>query len=868
MMHKPRFFDQMALELGDRFAFESRFADGRRQFQPEHVEPKWPRDRVADIRHIKIEIALDFDSKSISGTATHRVGAIIDGVNRLEFDAAEMTISEVRAGGTAVGFDHDDGRLKVTLARALKAGDEIEIAIDYSARPRRGLYFVGPDDAYPEKPVQAWTQGEDEDSRYWFPCYDYPNDRATSEVIATVPEKFTAISNGELIEVKVDAKRGVRIFHYRHDVAHSAYLITLAAGEFAEIRDNAGKVPVLYYVQPGREDDARRAFGNTPRMIEFFARRIGVPYPYARYTQVAVADFIFGGMENTTATTQTADTLHDERAHLDFSSDPLVAHELAHQWWGDLLTCRDWAHAWLNEGFATYFEAMWCEEDKGADEFAWNIRQDRQNYLEEDAHHYRRPIVCNRYRAPIELFDRHLYEKGSLVLHMLRRVAGDDLFFRSLNLYCTRHREQNVITQNLQQAFEDATGRNLDWFFDQWVYKEGHPEIDVSSAFDDKQKLASVTVKQTHKTSDATVGAFRFPVTIALMDAEGREVRHRVEVKDREQVFHFPSEKAPKAVRFDPEFDVLKTLKHKRGREALETVLRYAPEAIARAEAARELGKEGSPQAVAALRTALLNDSFWGVRADSAGALGTIRTSEARAALLEAVNVEHPKARRAVMRALGEFRADADAASALAGVIEKGDRSYFVEAEAALALGRTRAAVAFDRLAETLSKDSYLEVIRAHALAGMAELRDERVIDVAREWCVRGRPPRARVAAIGAIAKGAQFKESRRDEILDFLTPLADDPQFMVRMRVPGAFEEIGDSRGIAPLERLRDRDLDGRIQRRARDAINSLIEGRSRVQEGERIRAQMDKLREENTKLKERLDKLEAAIKVAASES
>ncbi|HYA35797.1 MAG TPA: M1 family metallopeptidase, partial [Candidatus Binataceae bacterium] len=403
MMHKPRFLDQVALELGDRYAFASRFANGRRPFQPEHVEPKWPRDRVADIRHIKIEIALDFDSKSISGTATHRVGAIVDGVQRLEFDAAEMTIATVRAGGTTVGSDHDDGRLKVNLARALKAGDEIEIAIDYSARPRRGLYFVGPDDAYPDKPIQAWTQGEDEDSRYWFPCYDYPNDRATSEVIATVPEKFTAISNGDLVEVKVDAKRGVRIFHYRHDVAHSAYLITLAAGEFAEIRDNAGNVPVLYYVQPGREGDARRAFGNTPRMIEFFARRIGVPYPYARYTQVAVADFIFGGMENTSATTQTADTLHDQRAHIDFSSDPLVAHELAHQWWGDLLTCRDWAHAWLNEGFATYFEAVWAEADLGWDEYQRAIFECVARYLDEDEERYRRPIVCNVYRDPVEL---------------------------------------------------------------------------------------------------------------------------------------------------------------------------------------------------------------------------------------------------------------------------------------------------------------------------------------------------------------------------------------------------------------------------------------------------------------------------------
>ena len=554
-MHKPRFLDQLAMELGDRDAFSVAFARGRRAFQPQHVEAKWARDRAANIKHIKLEVTLDFDAKKITGTATHRLSAIAGPLERLEFDAAELAINAVRAGGEPATFETADGKLRIALPRALGTGEEIEIAIDYAGQPRRGLYFVGPDLEYPNKPRQAWTQGEDEDSRYWFPCYDYPNNRTTSEIVATVPEQFTAISNGALVGTSSDATAKTRTFHWRHDVPHSAYLITLAAGEFAMIEERAGSVPVTYYVAPGREDDARRAFGNTPKMIQFFERVIGVPYPYAKYAQVAVSDFIFGGMENTSATTQTDSTLHDARAHLDFKSDPLVAHELAHQWWGDLLTCRDWAHAWLNEGFATYFEALWCEENLGADEFAWNVRQDREGYLDEDANHYRRAIVCNRYRTPIELFDRHLYEKGSLVLHMLRRVSGDDLFFKSLNLYCTRHRGANVITQDLQHAFEDTTGRNLDFFFDQWVYKEGHPEIEVSSAFDDKKKLLSVTVKQTHKTGDTIVSAFSFPVTIALMDAQGLETRHRVEIKDREQVFHFVMDKAPKAVRFDPEHD-------------------------------------------------------------------------------------------------------------------------------------------------------------------------------------------------------------------------------------------------------------------------------------------------------------------------
>jgi aminopeptidase N len=860
-MHKPRFFDCIAMTnaLDDDWAFNSFVAGERRPFQPDYIEPKWPRDRVVDIEHIKLQVALDFKERRISGTATHKLAAILDGLKQLEFDAAEIEVSAVRVGGETHSFDHSDDKLRIPLERALKAGEEIEVAIDYSARPRRGLYFVGPDDAYPNKPVEAWTQGEDEDSRYWFPCYDYPNDRVTSEVIATVPETFTAVSNGALVSSKADAAGHTKTFHWHHEVPHSAYLISLAAGEFVEILEHAGKVPVTYYVRAGREDDARRAFGNTPRMIEFFARKIGVPYPYAKYAQVAVADFIFGGMENTSATTQTADTLHDARAHLDFSSDPLVAHELAHQWWGDLLTCRDWSHAWLNEGFATYFEALWCEEDKGADEFAWNVRQDRMAIIDEDARHYRRPIVTNKYRVPIELFDRHLYEKGSIVLHMLRRTVGDELFFKSLNLYCTRHRGHNVITQDLQRAFEDTTGRNLDFFFEQWVFKEGHPEIEISSSFDDKQKFASITVKQTHKTSDVTP-VFRFPVTIALMDADGNEVRHQVEIKEKDNIFYFPCDAAPKAVRFDPGFDILKTYKHKRGREALEKVLRHAPEAIGRAEAAREIAKEASPQAVAALREALLNDKFWGVQADAATALGTVGTSDARAALIEGLALEHPKARRAAARALGEFRGDADAATALASVLEKGDPSYFVESEATYALGRTRDKRAFAHLENALQKDSYLDTIRANALGGMAELRDERGIEVAKQWSAYGKPPRARVAAIGALARFAKLKESHRDEIVDFLAPLIDDREFMVRMRIPGAFQEIGDGDAIGPLRRLLDRDLDGRIKRRTQEAIDSILAGRNRIEEGNRLRGEMDKLREENRKLKERVDKIEAA--------
>src|SRR5579875_3766335 len=857
-MHSPRFLDRMAAELGDAHAFCSRYG-GRRAFQPAYVEPKWSRDRAVQVSHIQLRLALDFKTQSLAATATHTIEVLAEELSWIEFDQVDLSFSEVRIDGSAVPFESRDGKLRVILARPLAVGARAEIAIDYcTTRPRRGLYFVAPDEGYPDKPREAWTQGEDEDSRFWFPCYDYPNNKASSEVIVTVPRDFFALSNGALVEITDDPTAGLKTYHWRQELPHSAYLIMLAVGEFVEIAERHGQLPVLYYVHPGREADARGAFGNTPRMIDFFERRIGVPYPYAKYAQVAVSDFIFGGMENISATTQTADTLHDARAHLDFSSDPLVAHELAHQWWGDLVTCRDWAHAWLNEGFATYFEALWCEENLGPDEFAWNLREDRERYLEEERRRYRRPVVCNRYRHPIELFDRHLYEKGSLVLHMLRRLLGDRLFFKALQLYAVRHRAQNVITQDLQKAFEDATGRNLDYFFDQWVYKEGHPELEVSSHYDDQRKLASVAIKQTHQVN-ATTPLFRFPAVIALMDADGGETRHQVEIVRREHTFHFPLAKAPKAVRFDPAHDLLKTVKHKRSREALETVLKHAPEAISRGEAASELGKDGSAAAVAALKTALLNDRFWGVQADAAGALGAIRTDAAMDALLEGLSVAHPKARRAVVRALGEFRERAEAASALIELLKRGDASYLVEAEAALALGKTRDGRAFDVLRSVMDRPSHQHVIATHALSAMAELRDERAIDIAREMIPYGRPPRVRVAAAGAMAKLAELSQSRRAEILDRLMPLAEDREFMMRLRIPGALEQIGDPRALDALRRLEQQDLDGRVRRRASEAATAIVEGRTRSEETSRMRAEIDKLREENRRFEERLARLEA---------
>jgi aminopeptidase N len=318
---------------------------------------------------------------------------------------------------------------------------------------------------------------------------------------------------------------------------------------------------VNYYVRAGREDDAHRMFDNTPRMLELYSQRFGVDYPYEKYAQIVPEEFL-GAMENVSATTHSYRLLPDLRASLDFSPEPVVAHELVHQWYGDMLAVRDWSHIWLKESFATYFEAVWTEHDLGQDEFRVELRQNLESYLAADARG-RRPIVFNVYRKNgFELYDRHVYEKGSLVLHMLRTLVGDEPFWRALHTYTRGHQWGEVITADFERAVEAATGRSLARFFEQWVYKAGHPEFKVTYAWDDAQKLARVGVSQTQQTSETTA-LFATPVDIAFMvpasdavtaddaDAQTTLETFRVTVDEANQTFYFPLVRRPLSVRFD-----------------------------------------------------------------------------------------------------------------------------------------------------------------------------------------------------------------------------------------------------------------------------------------------------------------------------
>jgi aminopeptidase N len=815
--------------------------------------PRWPRDRVAAIRHVALDVTLDVPAKSVQGTVTHHLEPLNEGLREVSFDAVDMEIQGARVDGAPARWTYDGNAVRVPIGARRHRSEAIEVAIEYRATPRIGLYFVGPDDAYPDKPVQAWSQGQDEDSRYWFPCYDALNSKQTSEIRVTVPGNWTTLSNGRLAADQANGD-GTHTFHWVQERPHATYLVTLVAGEFARVDASRDGLPIDYLVEPRDAERALQTFGNTPRMIELFERVTGVAYPWAKYSQVVVRDFVFGGMENTSATTMTENILLDAKAARDTTSDDLISHELAHMWFGDLLTCRDWSHGWLNESFATYLELLWREEHRGIDEYRQGVLENTQRYMEE---RYRRPIVSNVYNEPIDIFDRHLYEKGSIVLHMLRGLLGDDAFFRSLRRYTADHQDRNVVTQDLIDAIDAETGRNLEWFFDQWVFKPGHPEFKVSWSWDEEAKLATVNVKQTQKT-DEGVPVFRAPLTIDFTVGRARPRPFPVEIREAEHTFVFPLPQKPDLCRFDPHNFVLKKLDFDKSAGELRLQLRDDDDISGRVLAAEALGKKGGLEAVAALEEAVANGRSWAVQAAAARALGAVRTEAARDALLRHLGVRHLKARRAVVAALGEFRGDEAVLAALEPRARR-DQSWYVEGEANKSAGRLRLPGSLDVIRANFGRRSFREAVRIGCVDGLVELRDERGFGLLLEAARYGEPWQARGPAVGGLGRLGELFPERRKQTGNEIEPFLRDPDFRVRVAAANALKTLGEPSFAPALDDMASRELDGRGIRVAREAALALRKGAETAEEVKNLREQFEQLREENAKLRGRLDRLEA---------
>jgi aminopeptidase N len=794
---------------------------------PEHFR----RARPFDVTHLRLDLRLDVAARALSAVAALTVArrdptARVLPLDAVGFEVAAVTLAE---SGEALPYAYDGAVLQVTVG-ALVAG---VVLVRYRATPRRGLYFLAPDADVPTRPAQVWSQCQDEDARHWFPCHDAPDMRMTTELVVAAPAGWTVLSNGALVG------RPDGAWHWRHDTAHPSYLVSLVAGTFAELdatRDPA--LPVRFYVDPGREADGWRSLGRTPDMIEHFSALTGVAYPWGKYDQVTVHDFTFGGMENTSLSTLTERCLLDERAALDATADDLVAHELAHQWFGDLVTCQDWSEAWLNEGFATFFEHLDVERKDGRDAYLYNLKQHADAYFGEDDARYRRPVVCATWGAPIDLFDRHLYEKGGWVLHMLRSELGDAVFWAGVKDYLTRHRGRSVETRDLVRALEDASGRALGGFFKQWIHQAGHPELELEARYDAEAALLHVTVRQTQPV-DAVTPSFRLPLTLSVTLATGAEHTHHVTLDDRARAFALPCPAEPRWVALDPDGAVLAKLTAKLPATMLRAALAGDARALVRWRAAASLARHDDDATVAALEAALRGDAFWGVSAEAARALGELRGQRAWEALSRATDHAHPKVRRAVVRALGEFRTDA-AAALLVARLKVGDASWLVESELARAAGRTRRP-AYDVLVEALGRPSWRDVVRIGAVEGLGALRDPRAIPTLLALTAPGVGASTRRAAVGALA---ELGDDRRD-VREALEQLLDERDPFLVPEVLRALARLHDEASVGPVARALRLTDDGRVRRSAREALRAL-QTREGADEVRRLRDDLEALRDE----------------------
>ena len=767
------------------------------------------RDLEFHVRHYDVALAVDFARKELRGTAALTVESRRDGVRRLGLDAAELKIASVRLGRRRLRHSTRGERLRITLPRALDVGERTTIEIEYETRPRKGFNFTGPTESEPKRTLGGWSQGQADDTHWWIPCVESTESRATLAMKVTVPAGYRAISNGQLVARTKNKRAHTETWRWRQRTAHPAYLTSLVVGKYVELRDRAGRTPLRHYVPRGKEREGWRFFRKTSKMIACFERAFGHPYPYPKYAQACVADFTYGGMENTSATTMTDTALRLPRDSFEGSYEGLVAHELAHQWWGDLVTCRDWSEGWLNEGFATYAEIVWLEDDQGPDRANYARLEQMVAYQIEDGRDYRRAIVETRYKYPSDIFDRHLYEKGSLILHMLRAHLGDAAWRRALKRYITRHAFGPVETSDLRRACEDETGRNLAWFFEQWIYAAGHPELRVTRRWNARAGTLTLAFEQTQKATEDTPAAYRLPMAVEVA-AEGRLRQFPIEIRRRRESVEIQLPSPPTYVAIDPAHDVMKRLDFARTPEELRFGLARSRHVIERVRCARELARFRDSETIAALLRSLRRDRFWGVRAAAAVTLGEIgkavggALARALGAKLATTAGSNPsvRVRRAAIWALGAI-ADRGAARRLRRIVRRERDSYAVGV-GLMAIARAGGTGAFQAIAAELPRDSHREMVQALAYEAFVTLKDRRAVGHLLEATKPHYRNERRAAAARALGRLGVLNARVETRLLELLS----DPWFRARTMAAASLVKLRSKRAIPAIRAALDREV------------------------------------------------------------
>ena len=678
----------------------------------EDMDTSWKKDyretatKINNLVHTKLELKPDFSKSYLYGKAWLTLKPHFYPTDSLNLDAKGMEIKKVSLikGGTQIPltFDYDDWNLRIKLDKTYKSNESYIIYIDYTAKPDefeekygngamlgiKGMYFINPKGEEKDKPTQIWTQGETESSSAWFPTIDKTNQRCTQELTVTVENKYVTLSNGKLASQQKNAD-GTRSDYWKMELPHAPYLFFLGVGDYAVIKDSWRGKEVNYYVEHEYKSVAKKIFGNTPEMMTFFSKITGVDYPWIKYSQITGRDYVAGAMENTTATIHQESAQQDARELVDGNSwEGTIAHELFHQWFGDYVTTESWSNLTLNESFADYSQTLWEEYKYGKDAGDAENYQGMQGYLQSGSD--KKELVRFHYKTREDMFDAVSYQKGGRILHMLRNYVGDSAFFKSINNYLTTNKFKSAEAHQLRLAFEEVTGRDLNWYFNQWYFGSGNPNADIDYVYDDAAGKATVIVKQTQKGDKI----FKLPLAIDIYNGTNK-VRYNVWANNAIDSFSFNYTKRPDLINVDAEKIMLWMKKDNKTLDNYIHQYRYAGNYMDRREAIDYASKKlDDPKAVELLKTAL-NDKYQGLRSFAISKVDLKK--EALKNSVETILVDLAKkdkyatVRAAAIQKLGDYKKPEYMALFKSAV---NDSSYTVAGNALVALGKTDAAVA------------------------------------------------------------------------------------------------------------------------------------------------------------------------------
>ncbi len=831
-----------SLECGQAQAWLAAVADS-----PDYL--KYAPSREIDILHLALEVTPDFKARTISGKATLRFKPMAKPFAELKLDGVDLAVSTVVSTEKILGWQATDKHVIVTFAEPIPPEKEASVTISYRAAPKQGLYFRTPEMGYKPEDSHLWTQGEPLEARHWFPSFDAPNEKFTSEVICRVPEGMTVLSNGRLVSEEQDTGSGLVAVRWLQDKPHANYLIALCAGYFKKVEDKYRDVPLAFYTPASQIGQAASSFRDTKDVMGFFEQEIGVPYPWAKYYQVCVEDFGWGGMENTTLTVLNDRTLFTDATENLRESTGLVAHEMAHQWFGDLVTCKDWSQLWLNEGFATYYEGLYEGHKHGRDEFLYVMYQRARGITSQlnDTN----AIVRRNFNVPEEQFGFHAYPKGSWILHMLRSQLGDDLYRRCIRTYLERHQFGNVTTEDLNRVVEELSGRSFDQFFNQYVYHAHHPELTVNYSWDERARLAKLSIQQVQKLSEDVL-LFSVPLPVRFHLKSG-PVERTLLVKEKAEDFYVPLSEAPEVVRIDPNVTLLAKVNFTPPTAMLYAQLADQADAIGRVQAAEQLS--GRKEALGKLKDALNADPFYAVRLAAAQSLRAMQTDEALEALLASTKQSDARVRRQVVADIAGFYRETSYQAAMRLIKE--EKNPDIQAVALTSLGAYGKPDVHEKLLEFLNSTSYRSSLADAAIGGIRAQDDAGYVAPLLETLQR----KEGQLTTGVFSRGMEAlgwlarNEEKKDAVREFLLTQLNSERKRLQLSAIGALSLLGDAKAIPALEKFTTAPKPSPERAAAERAVNTLRDTRKSSAEVSTLRNEVLGLQRENRELRKDLD-------------